>query len=212
MVVRAQGTVSGIMCQTMTLTPVTGRAAAPGELATQKASLSQFVEDHSKLITGIAAFIALAAFSSQLSTQGDETKYAKLFISGLSMLAAILLTWELSAKLPPPPHQWRLSIFANILVLMLMMLVLYWGSQFPTIWGLFLMIVVGIALLGLPFLLITIFSALALTRVIGFVSARVFRRDVSAHTRERVSKGLFFALLFGIAAALFWFAGRSGHR
>ncbi len=61
----------------MTPTPDQPQATSK-EVIPQKATLSQFIDEHSKLITGIAAFIALTVFASQLSTQGENTKEVKL--------------------------------------------------------------------------------------------------------------------------------------
>jgi len=55
-----------------------------------KATLRDFIDTQSKLVTSIAAFIALTVFGGQL----DDGSGIKIFISALTLSAAILLTWN----------------------------------------------------------------------------------------------------------------------
>lgn len=163
--------------------------------AKSEPTLGQFVEDNSKLITSVAAFVALTAFSSQLDN-GD----IRLLFPALTFLAAALLGFELLEKLPDRPRHWRLEAFSLVLLLLVVSMGWYWFSKFPALWvpTLFYLIQT-VALLGLTALL-----SYLLTKAIKFVSTKLFRREIQANAMLRVSRIVFVCCAVLVVAGLFW--------
>ncbi len=91
----------------------------------EKATLSQFIDGNYNLITSMAAFIALTAFSSHLNDSEIKT-----WVAGLALLAAALLAMELFFKLRFDGTQhWRLEAFRFILLVLIFCIGRYWFSN-----------------------------------------------------------------------------------
>jgi hypothetical protein len=167
----------------------------PPEHASPKATLGQFIEENSKLITSIAAFVALTAFSSQM-----DNGEIKLYFSALTFLAAVLLTLELHSKFPIPPHHWRLGAFSHILTILVAAMGWYWFSQFPAVWvpQLFSLIQ-GVVLLGVAVLL-----TYSLTAAIKFAITKLFRSKIQDKVMSRISLVVFLCCAVLLVAGLFW--------
>jgi len=115
----------------------------------EKITLHGFVEDNYKLITGMAAFIALTAFASQLTD--DEGKTA---LAGGALLAACLFAMELFFRLPVNNKHWRLALFEMVMLGLTLAIGRYFVLHFPVIWGSAVSaILVLIFLMGPPVLL-----------------------------------------------------------
>jgi Ca2+/Na+ antiporter len=179
-------------------------SAAPTQLPSDaKATLSEFIDNNYKLVTSLAAFIAVTAFSSQLPAND-----IKLDMAGFAFLGAFLLAFELLRKLPASPRQWRLDAFAYVLVILLFTMGQYWVTQFQTIWAPLLSVTVVLVL----FLVLTALPAHLLTKPTKFIAKRFFHRDVPTNVENRLSQyGFFFfvGMLFVAWLLIEWkFAGR----
>ncbi|HVS86760.1 MAG TPA: hypothetical protein VHF01_00915 [Candidatus Acidoferrum sp.] len=167
----------------------------PEEPAPPKATLGQFIEDNSKLVTSIAAFIALTAFSSQL-----ENNDLKPLFPALTFLAAALLSLELLTKLPAPPHHWRLEAFSRVFALLVMLMGWYWFLTFPGLWIPLLLNFVQIVLLfALAGLLTYLF-----TKAIKLVTAKLFKPEIGADVMRRVSQMAFLLCTALVFVGLLW--------
>jgi len=171
-----------------------------------KATLEEFIKIHSQLITGIAAFIALTVFSSQLNNNE-----IKVYFSALTFLAAVLLSLELLLAFPPPPLHWRLEIFSVALGGLVFMMGWYWFTQFPLVWvpltGLF---VQSLVLFGLAALL----KHFAM-KAVKFVAARIFGKELQANQTLHgvtVSQLMFLGCSLLVFVSLFWTFHKLGGR
>jgi hypothetical protein len=165
-----------------------------------KPTLGDFIEAHSKLVTSIAAFIALTAFSSQI----DKSSDIKLFFPGLTLLAAIILTFELHSKLPGRPLHWRLDVFSNILTLLTVAMAWYWVSQFPVLW----VPVVGYVLEMGVFIGGALLLTHLLTKAVTTITSKLFKRSVPPTAMERISQTGFVLFSVVFVAGLIW----AGHK
>jgi hypothetical protein len=91
-------------------------------------TLSDFVEEHYRLITSIAAFTALTVFFTQI-----EDKELRLYLPALTFLITIIFALELGAQFPPPPLHWRFRVVEYLFPILLMM-AFYWLSRFLVLW------------------------------------------------------------------------------
>jgi hypothetical protein len=165
------------------------------EPAVSKASLSQFIKEHSKLVTGIAAFVGLTAFSSQLSNNDIRPLFP-----ALTFLAAALLALELLMKLPEPPREWRLEIFSMVLAVLVIMMGWYWRSNFPVVWVPALLFLIEIVvLIGLAALLTYL-----LMWIIGLLATKLLKREMQTYVRLRITQVLFVCCAFLVVAGLVW--------
>jgi hypothetical protein len=154
------------------------------EKTPEKATLSQFIDENYKLITSMAAFIALTAFSSQVNDSETKT-----YVAGLALLAAALLAMELFFKLPFGPQHWRLKAFEFILVFLIFSIGNYWFLQFPGIWGPTLSIILVVVIFAGP------------PSVLAYIVEKVLKAatQMKPEARTRVSGYVFlfsFALLY----------------
>jgi hypothetical protein len=164
-----------------------------------KPTLGDFIEAHSKLVTSIAAFIALTAFSSQI----DNNSGIKLFFPALTLLAAIMLILELHSKLPDRPH-WRLDVFSNVLTLLTFAIAWYWVSRFPVLW----VPIAGSVLQMCVFFGGALLLTHLLTKVVTAISAKLFKRSMNPTVMLRISQTGFVLFMFVLVAGLIW----TGHK
>lgn len=168
-----------------------------------KFTLSQFIEDNSKLITSVAAFVALTAFSSQLDN-GD----IKILFPALTFLAAALLSFELLRKLPAPPRHWRLEAFSLILANLVLLMGWYWLSKFPVVWVPTLGYLVEIVLfIGLAVLLTRFFS-----KVTKVIAAKLFKREIRTDAMLRVPQFWFVFCMVLALMGLLWASRKLANR
>lgn len=160
----------------------------------EPAKLKDFIEDHSKLITTLAAFIALTGFSTQF-----DNDTMKGVVPALTLLAATLVAWELWNLLPERPREWRLEIFSFVWAYLVMSMVLYWFWKFRGIWISAVFNLIKATL----FFTIIILTAIVLTRVIEFLARVVFKRPIATHQKTRISQFSFLlcAILLMCVAA-----------
>src|SRR5258705_507978 len=110
-------------------TAQTEKSNSTATVPAPKATLADFIDQNSKLVTSVAAFVALTAFSLQI-----ENPEIKLYFSALTFLAAGLLALELWAKLPSLPYHWRLTAFSHVLTILVFAMGYYWFTKFPAVW------------------------------------------------------------------------------
>jgi len=179
-------------------------ASNPSSASPQgKATLNDFIEAHSKLVTSIAAFIALSAFSAQIDIEGT-----KLYFSALTFLVAVLLVFELLSQFPPAPRHWRLELFLYLLIFLMLMMGQYWVLKFPSVW-------VPLAGAGLNIVIFLIFPDLLtnpIKKAIVFTTMRVFKRELKAKTQDHVSLIVFVILSLMVFGAWTWIMYKYGGR
>ena len=140
------------------------------------ATLTTFIEERSKLITSIAAFIALTVFSSQINDSE-----IRLYCSGLAFLAAVTLTLELLFSFPPKPRHWRLELFSLIIGSLVGLMGWYWFKQFTVLWiPLAEMFVVASVFFGIAALV-----AYPAMKLVKFIAARIFHAELQDSTKLR---------------------------
>jgi hypothetical protein len=167
------------------------------------ATLGQFIEEHSKLVTSMAAFIALTAFASQLS----DADVGPIF-SALTFMAAALLGFELLMKLPPPPRHWRLETFSYVLSLLVILMGWYWFSNFPGLWLSLVFFLIELVLLVGAAALLTYL----LTAAVGLVATKLFKSSIRPVVFLRISKAGFVFCAILVFAGLLWASKKlSGH-
>ena len=160
----------------------------------EKITLYMFVDDNYKLITCMAAFIALAAFSSQL----NDTE-AKTTLAGCALLAVCLFAMELFFRLPVNNQHWRLWLFELVMLALTFEIGRYFFLHFPVVWGPFAGVILNMLIfLGPPLLL-------------GSVADWVLRArtQMNDRVRHRVAFSIFagsFLLIFILVQI-----GLSGH-
>jgi hypothetical protein len=152
--------------------------------------LTQFVDDNSKLITSLAAFIALTVFSAQIK---DSEVQASL--SSATLLGAILLTLELVTRTPARPRQWRLEAFQGVVLMILANVGWYWFKSFPFIWVLALSVIQ----VTLIYVLTATFAHL-FGLAVKLFTIRLLHRDVTHEQFLRLSR--FARTLFVVV--VFW--------
>lgn len=177
---------------------------SPEEIGHPKATLAQFIEDNSKLVTSMAAFVVLTAFSSQL-----DNNDAKLYLSGLCFLAAVLLGIELFRQLPPEPHHWLLKAFSLNLTVLVFGMGWYWVSRFTVVWAPIIFFVVEIVV----FVVLPLVFVHFVTKLIVLVAARFFHRQVRDEMKTRIEQVGFFGLVGSLFLCGLWvFYRLGGHR
>jgi hypothetical protein len=176
---------------------------ATAEKSTQpRATLHQFVEDNSKLITSTAAFVALTAFSAQVDDTG-----IKIALGCATFLGAFLLSFELMMRVPPPPRQWRLEAFQLILMTLPAFMGWYWFTKFQEFWVPLVFSVVE----GILVLLICVLATYVFTKCVQ-VSARLLRRKMEPSVLRRVSQIGFVLSTILFFVAWIWIMHRFGGR
>ena len=159
-----------------------------------KATLAKFIEDNSKLVTSLAAFVALTAFSSQLDSD------LKPVFAALSFLGATLIGLELESALPDRPRHWRLEVFSLVLFVLVASMGWYWFHKFAAFWEPTLIFVIQtVVLLGLAALL-----AYLLTEAIKFIWTKLFKRQIQPKVMLRVSRLVLVCCAVLVVAGLFW--------
>jgi hypothetical protein len=157
-----------------------------------KATLFDFVEENSKLITAIAAFVALTVFCSQLKDADMQSS-----LPGVTILGALLLTFELFTRQPAPPRHWRLAVFEMVLLTLLAFMGWYWIKTFPVFWvPLANALIIGIVLLGFGVLVTLLF-----TKVLTLIAAKVFHKHIAEGRLIRVQQVVFLLATFGLVWA-----------
>jgi hypothetical protein len=180
-------------------TAQTEKTSSAATVPAPKATLAQFIEANSKLVTSIAAFVALTAFSSQI-----DNADIKLHFSALSFSAAGLLTLELLAKFPPPPRHWRLEAFSFVLTILVAAMGYYWFVKFPAVWvpqvATVLYVVVAFVVLLVPASGLTHIS----TKGINFIIARIWKREPQQPFIRRIRMVVFLTWTALVFAGLVW--------
>jgi hypothetical protein len=174
---------------------VPGVTVESNDLKSKKATLFDFVEENSKLITSMAAFAALTAF---LLTQVKDDEFR--ILPGFTLLAALLLMCELFMRsMRTPERHWRLELFELSLAILLAGVGWFWLKTFPSVWGMFVYAIVVLAfVLGIPTLLTLLF------RLTVKVIVRAQSKEIAPERLlplERIAFG-FFLFLTGVA--IFW--------
>jgi hypothetical protein len=183
----------------MTNTPAVQPTESNPPDSRPKGTLARFIDDNSKLVTSLAAFIALTAFSSQL----DNSDLKSLF-AALTFLAATLLALELESVLPDRPRHWRLEAFSLVLFMLVTSMVWYWFKKFPALWVPTLLYVIQtVVLLGLAALLTYL-----LTEAIKFVTTKLFKREIPANVMLRVSRIVLVFCAALVVVGFFWTSGK----
>lgn len=137
-----------------------------------KTTLTDFIELNSKLITSLAAFMALTAFALQLDKAQGAVGLSDL--SAAALFAALLISVELFGNLPPRPRHWRLEFFEITLLCLFVSIGRYWFSHYREVW-------IGVLLSAIPIvLLLSVSGALSIVsrRVVVSVATRVLKRDM----------------------------------
>jgi len=170
----------------------------------KNATLADFIKDNYTLITSLAAFVALTAFSFQL-----DNPEAKLGLSAAALFGALLLGIELFFRLPPRPHHWRLVLFDLVLLALFGELGRYWFLHFTVVW-------VPAVVAFSPVLTLVFLSAgitLLLRAVVKFVATRIFKRSLDAERFERGSQFAFLFIMALLLATVIWGLHRiDGHQ
>ena len=178
------------------ITPATAESPQP------KATLYQFIEDNSKLITSTAAFVALTAFSAQVDDTG-----IKIALGCTTFLGAFLLSFELMMRVPLPPRQWRLEAFQLILMTLPVFIGWYWLTKFQEFWVPLAASIVEMILV----LLICVLATYVFTKCVQVV-ARSFRREMEPAVLRRVSQVGFVLSMILFVVAWIWVMHRFGGR
>jgi len=150
----------------------------------EKVTLHAFVEANYKLITCMAAFIALTGFASQLNDAE-----AKTTIAGFALLAAGLFAMELFFSIPLDNRHWRVWLLQMIMLGLVLEIGRYFFFHFPAVWGPVAQGILGILIFGGP--------PIAFVFVTDWV-LRV-RTKVNERARARIGLAVFagsFLLLF----------------
>jgi hypothetical protein len=163
---------------------------------TPRTNLGDFIEMHSKLVTSIAAFVALTAFSSQIDNNND----IKPFLTALPLLAAVILILELHSKLPFDSSHWRLTLFSHVLTLLTFAIGWYWVSRFPVLW----VPIVGYGLQMCIFLGGALLLTHLLTKAVTTISAPLFKRSIAPIAMLRISQTSLVLFAFVLLAVLVW--------
>jgi hypothetical protein len=155
----------------------------------QKTTLTEFIEVNSKLITSLAAFIALTAFALQLDKAQGAVGLSD--VSAAALFAAFLISFELFWNLRVRTQHWRLALFQIALLCLFVSIGRYWFSHYKEVW-------IGVLLSAIPIvLLLAISVALSIVarKVVVSVATRVLKRDMEPKRMERVSEIIFIAFL-----------------
>lgn len=171
-------------------------------------TLSEFIETNSKLVTSLAAFVALTIFALQQG--GDDAE----FVAAGALLGAVLLAYELFRNVPPRPRQWRLSLFEPIFLILMFGLGQFWLSRFKDIW--IQIIIYGfLAIVGLLFFVVSFY---AFRKMVRLFAIHVLRMHMSLNPDPFARPS---GLLWLLAVAIFYigiwwlishrFAGRMFH-
>ena len=95
------------------------------------ASLKHFIDENHNLLTALAVFVTLTAFSSKIDMPDIQIYLPALFLFG-----SVLILIELLANVPTLPHSWRLDLFQRLLVILPIGLGYYWVRRYPWVVGL----------------------------------------------------------------------------
>lgn len=160
-----------------------------------EATLRHFIEDHSKLVTSLAAFVALTAFSSQL-----DNSDLKFGFAALAFFAALLLGLELESALPDRPRHWRLEFFSFVLLFLVVIMGWYWFSKFPVLWvpALFYL------MLSVVLLVLAALLTYVLTQTLKFITTKLLKREIQANVMLRASRIVFVFCAVLVVVGLSW--------
>jgi hypothetical protein len=97
-------------------------------------SLSDFIGDNDKLLSALAAFVALIAF-----TQGFRPEFVAGFLSFVLIAGIVLIGIEIWRRLPDDRlMSWRLFLFRYVLYWSLAGVIFYWLLNYRVFWDVFL--------------------------------------------------------------------------
>jgi hypothetical protein len=99
------------------------------EVVENKITLGQFVENQQKLISVLGIFTAITTFTYNL-----PLKPFGYFLSSIFLLISILIWFELWARFPRRPESKSLSLFENLMHLVLCGLFGYWLLAYRMLW------------------------------------------------------------------------------
>jgi hypothetical protein len=177
--------------------------ATPQESVPQ-ATLADFIKDNSTLVTSFAAFVALTAFSSQLTADPE----AQVSVSAFAMFAALIIGIELFYRIPFVPHHWRLGLFRYVLLGLLFAIGQYWFEHFKSVWVgtvlSFARVVVGLLILGL--------FAYLFGQGAKIFWAHILKREMSQELIQRISLIGLIASIVLMVSAWVWGLHRFGGR
>lgn len=179
----------------MGTTTTTSQSSAP-------VTLERFIDENSKLVTSIAAFVALAAFSFQLDVDRFYT------LSALSLIAALVLGLELQSRIPSSPRHWRLNLFASVLATIILVMGVVWIDKFWGLWTTLLWRLVPAILVLAVLLLLTV----SLGKTVSLVASKVLRLTLDDAREVRIRQTIFVtcAVLCVVAFFVAW-AKLGGH-
>ncbi|HEY4951570.1 MAG TPA: hypothetical protein VIH88_14635 [Candidatus Acidoferrales bacterium] len=164
----------------------------------KKATLSEFIDENSKLITSLAAFVALTVFSSQIAK--DQTGFG---LPAASLLGAILISVELFYKTPPRLREWRLELFELVLLTLPVWMGWYWFSTYRNFW-------ISVLVTFLPVILMFVVAGL-LTHALDKAyqkAARLLKREVRPERSRHWSAIVFITFLCLLIYGSTWLAHR----
>ncbi len=138
-------------------------------------SLSDYIENNSKLISVLGVFTALTVFSYNLTIKPIGNILSFVFLT-----ITIIVWLELWTKFPPKPSSWRLILFENVLSFSVLGIILYWLLAYREIWRAILVFPIWVLTITLISFLITRFNLLE--KITGF----------------KIAKYTFIRILFGL--------------
>ncbi len=99
------------------------------ETKPKKNTLSDYIDDNSKLISVLGVFTALTVFTRNFTI--EPIGYLLSFV----FLTLSIIVWlELWTKFPKKPSSWRLLVFENVLSFSVLGIILYWLLAYRDIW------------------------------------------------------------------------------
>lgn len=116
-------------------------------------TLSDYIEQNSKLISVLGVFTALTVFSHNLNIKTIGNILSFVFLS-----LTIIVWLELWTKFPSRPSSWRLILFENILSFSIFGIIFYWFLAYRVIWRAILVFPLWISIMSFISYLITKFN------------------------------------------------------
>lgn len=136
-----------------------------------KNSLSEYIEENSKLISVLGVFTALTVFTYGLPIK--PLGYALSFV----FLSISVVVWiELWTKFPPEPSSWRLVLFENILSYSILGIIVYWLLAYREIWRIILVFpiwMILVSIIGYPLSKYKIFNKIAGYKIAKYQVVRI---------------------------------------
>lgn len=134
------------------------------EISSNGLTLSSFIEQNDKLLSALAVFSGLVAFSKEFTPQWLGASIAFFFLGGL-----VLVAWELRGKFPQQVT-WSLFLFRYVILWGMGGIIIYWLYTYRIFWDITLWIPLTIIIyLLVSSTLLEIVLAFRFTRMIfGF--------------------------------------------